>query len=318
MKYELTDETKEVDGKILYRIRALKDFRTWIGFIHKGDLGGFVESEFNLSQDGSCWISDNSVVFDNARIYDGAVVWGQSFIYGNARIFHNAKVYNSACQDSVWIYGHTRLEDSQCGRNSLIYGFTIIKDAVIYGYSRINGSSQVTGSAVRGYAQITDNARVCDSTIEDNSIIGGYGCVKNSIVNHNARISQDQTVIASGCATDLTKDLSESIRAQTSLIPFNGQVIAYKQVHKNLTSIYDDKFQYKVGEWAIEPNAEDSNESCAPGLHFSNAGHWNKCQDITGSTFIIARINLEDIITVQDGKIRCRKAFILGTYDVKN
>lgn len=318
MKYELTDETKEVEGKILHRIRALKDFRTWIGFIHKGDLGGFVESEFNLSQEECCWISDNSMVLDNARIYDSAVVCGSSFIYGNARIFQCAKVYNSVCRDSVWIYGNTRLEDSHCDGDSLIYGFALVHSSLICEFSRINKGSRVLNSTVRGYAQITDDAQIYNSVITGNSIIKDNGCVKNSIVNHNARISQQQSVIVSGCATDLTKDLSESIRAQTGLIPFNGQVIAYKQVHKNLTSIYDDKFQYKVGEWAIEPNAEESNESCAPGLHFANAGYWNKSHDIIDSTFLIARINLEDIITVQDGKIRCRKAFILGTYDVKN
>ncbi|EJF84065.1 hypothetical protein MCU_00733 [Bartonella elizabethae Re6043vi] len=36
-KYELTDETIEVDGHTLHRIRALKDF----GDLKTGDLGGF-------------------------------------------------------------------------------------------------------------------------------------------------------------------------------------------------------------------------------------------------------------------------------------
>lgn len=43
-KYKLTDETKVYNGKTLYRIQALKDF----DFIHKGEVGGFVESEKNL------------------------------------------------------------------------------------------------------------------------------------------------------------------------------------------------------------------------------------------------------------------------------
>lgn len=44
--------------------RALKDF----GNVKKGDIGGFVESEDNLSQDDDCWIYDNAVVCGNARI----------------------------------------------------------------------------------------------------------------------------------------------------------------------------------------------------------------------------------------------------------
>ena len=40
-KYELTDETKEFDGKTLYRIRALIDF----GLVKAGDFGGWIEKE---------------------------------------------------------------------------------------------------------------------------------------------------------------------------------------------------------------------------------------------------------------------------------
>ena len=44
--------------------------------------------------------------------------------------------------------------------------------------------------------------------------------------------------------------------------------------------------------------------------------YWNKHTDLMNSTFLIAEINLEDIITVQEGKIRCKKAKILGKYDI--
>ncbi|WP_412057344.1 hypothetical protein [Bartonella sp. DGB2] len=51
-KYELTQETREVDDRTLYRIKALRDF----GDIKAGDLGGFVENEYRLSHDGTCWV----------------------------------------------------------------------------------------------------------------------------------------------------------------------------------------------------------------------------------------------------------------------
>ena len=38
MKYELTGETKEVYGRKLFRIKALKDF----GNVKKNDLGGYI------------------------------------------------------------------------------------------------------------------------------------------------------------------------------------------------------------------------------------------------------------------------------------
>ena len=47
-KYELTDETIDVDGQILHRIKAVKDFVD----VEKGDFGGFVEGYENLC---NCW-----------------------------------------------------------------------------------------------------------------------------------------------------------------------------------------------------------------------------------------------------------------------
>lgn len=46
-KYKLTEETLEIDGHVLNRIIALRDF----GEVKKGDLGGFIEKESNLAHD---------------------------------------------------------------------------------------------------------------------------------------------------------------------------------------------------------------------------------------------------------------------------
>jgi len=77
MKYKLTRETKEVDGIKLYRIQALRDFNG----VKKGDKGGWIEKEENLSQEGDCWVFDNAEVSDNARVY------GDAWVYGNARVY---------------------------------------------------------------------------------------------------------------------------------------------------------------------------------------------------------------------------------------
>lgn len=81
-KYELTEEKKVFLGRTLYRIRALKDFELLDGtIIHAGDLGGWVEKEDNLSQEGSAW------VYGNARVYGNALVYGNAWVYGNARVY---------------------------------------------------------------------------------------------------------------------------------------------------------------------------------------------------------------------------------------
>jgi hypothetical protein len=53
-KYKLTKETIIVDSSTLYRIKALNDIPS--SNVKKGDLGGFIENESNLSHEGSCWV----------------------------------------------------------------------------------------------------------------------------------------------------------------------------------------------------------------------------------------------------------------------
>ena len=70
-KYKLTDETMHIYGRTLYRIEAVKEFAD----VKKGDKGGWIESENNLSQDGNCWIYDNAKVYDDdARVMGNACI----------------------------------------------------------------------------------------------------------------------------------------------------------------------------------------------------------------------------------------------------
>lgn len=62
-KYRLISEDyKEICGVKLYRIEALKDF----GDVKEGDLGGYIESEDNLSHDDNSWVGGNAMVDDKA------------------------------------------------------------------------------------------------------------------------------------------------------------------------------------------------------------------------------------------------------------
>jgi len=80
-KYTLTDDTVVVNGKILYRIKALRSFSD----VDRGDLGGYIESESNLSHNGKCWL------FDNAWVYGNAVVTGNDRVSGYAEVSEYAE-----------------------------------------------------------------------------------------------------------------------------------------------------------------------------------------------------------------------------------
>ena len=70
-KFKLTKESKELlCGTKVYRIELLID--TLWG--KKGDKGGFVESENNLSQSGDAWVFGDAEVFGDARVSGNARV----------------------------------------------------------------------------------------------------------------------------------------------------------------------------------------------------------------------------------------------------
>ena len=157
-KYKLTDETIEVEGKILYRIEALKDF----GEIKKGDKGGFIESENNLAHEGDAWVSDNARVYGDACVFDNAQVYGNAFVSGYAQVYGNARVYGNA-----WLYDNTRV----CGYawvadNARVYGdANVCDDSSVFGSACIYDNARVYGDAlVRGYACVCGDAEISNKS----------------------------------------------------------------------------------------------------------------------------------------------------------
>ena len=84
-KYKLTENKKEIFGTTLYQIEALKDFSN----VSKGDLGGWIKKESNLSQLNNAWVYDDALVSGNAWVYGNAQVYGDTQVYGNEKIVSN-------------------------------------------------------------------------------------------------------------------------------------------------------------------------------------------------------------------------------------
>ena len=98
-KYEiLMDEenTIEWNDHVLHRIRALRDF----GDVKKGDLGGYVENDYNLSHEGNCWIYNNGKAMDNSRLYDDSAMYNNSEMHDNSAMYGDSELNNK-----VKLYG---------------------------------------------------------------------------------------------------------------------------------------------------------------------------------------------------------------------
>ena len=129
-KYEMLEsDTIEVCGHVLHRIKSLIDF----GIIKKGELGGYIEKESNLSQDGTCWVYDSACVMDdatlleNAAIFDNAIVCDDAFLSGNAVVSGYGRVMGNSCM----------YEDS-----------TVSGLAVLAGEASLTHEEELTGTSI--------------------------------------------------------------------------------------------------------------------------------------------------------------------------
>ena len=130
-KFELLlDDTIEVFGRKLFRIKAITDF----GDVKKGELGGYIEKEENLSHHGNAWVSDDALVSgdvlvsDNARVSDDVEISGNVVISGNARVSGNALVSGNA---------------------------EVSGDAEVSGNARVSGDVEISGNAwISGDARV--------------------------------------------------------------------------------------------------------------------------------------------------------------------
>ena len=165
-KFELTTDTKIAFGRKLFRIKALIDF----GNVNKGELGGYVEKEENLSHEGNAWICDDACIAGNAKIsgnawiYDDVWIAGNAKISGNAWISGNAKISgNAEIYDDVWISGNAKISgNAWISGNVRIYGNAWIYDDVwIAGNVRIYGNAWISGNAkIFGNVRIYDDALI--------------------------------------------------------------------------------------------------------------------------------------------------------------
>ena len=160
-KYKLSNITMKFEGRTLYRIMASKDF----GDVRKGELGGWVQSENNLSQKGNCWIYNNAKCMDNARVFDNSLMFDRSEMHDNTIIYDYSRMHgNSAMFDNSKMYG-----------NSAMYGYSTMLD-----YATMCGNSEMHDhSEMHDYSEMYEGSKMYN-----NSIMSGHGEMwKNGILD---------------------------------------------------------------------------------------------------------------------------------------
>ncbi|BDE81799.1 LbetaH domain-containing protein [Porphyromonas somerae] len=163
----------------LYRIKALREF----GDVSKGDVGGYIEKEDNLSHSGICWVYCDARVFDNARVLGDAAVSGNALIMASATIRDNAFVTDDARVTG----GALVCDDAHIGDNAIVSD-----SATIRGYAKIVGNAKVRDIAiVGGMARVRDNSAV----IENAQVDGICSIHGKALICGNAIIDDDSDYI---------------------------------------------------------------------------------------------------------------------------
>lgn len=161
-KYIMINDIIIIGNHILHRIKALVDIPKYN--VKAGDLGGYIEKEYNLSHEGNCWVANYGKIFDTARVYGNALVAGHAKVYNLAEVYGNAYI-----SDLAEVYGAANIHGN----------VEILDKAKIYGHTNISGNVKVMNNAkVHAYIKafgniiISDNADISEtSQIYENCVV---------------------------------------------------------------------------------------------------------------------------------------------------
>lgn len=319
-KYELTKYEKEEYGTKLYRIRALKDF----GNVKAGDLGGFVESENNLSQEGNCWIYETSKVCGNAHVSGNAKIV-DSYVYDNAIISDSAVITKSIVSEKIKIKETARLNGSTVMGNGIIKGNSkvtayisfnglIDDDVVIRGSGvKIEGNNIEIRDKVliEGQVKVQDNVLICgNAQILDKAIISGdchiYGyCV----ISQEASVTGYAIVNETATVTGKSQVSGRSIVTEKAIIKDNASITDNTMVTDNAII---------SGNAKISDNAMVSLDAKISGdAIVKNNALVSECAQVKGKATIcdFARVGGNAIIT--ESATVCKNAVVGGNSIIK-
>lgn len=170
--FEFTGETLLHNKVVLNRIRAVVDIPE--ADVKKGDIGGWVEKEENLS--GNAWVYDDSKVYGEAKVYDNAK------IKGGSEVRDNAKVYGDTC-----IRNKSEVKD-----HATVFGKAVVANkSEVKGTARLYGNAVITNeSMIDNYACVNEDVFIEKSSVYGNASVSGKVIVKgNSAVYDRARVS---------------------------------------------------------------------------------------------------------------------------------
>lgn len=263
-KYEITSSYIYVGLHKLYRIRATRDIQNPYMIIHKGEVGGYIESEDNLDPYDESWIDkdvhlcENSKVKDlayltgNITLFDNSIVcdkvtmfgYGEIQLFGNSNIYQNARLQNKNFESM-------KINNSSIFGDSDIYGSPFIFNSYIID-SCIQEKSKVLNSNIQDLADIEDDAYINNSNIFGSVVFGNAHIINTNIAlgafggNASIKSKDDYLYISNFRYNPITfyKDVNNIICV--SYCGYNGYLVKFKDTLKFKDEDERDRFDWMV------------------------------------------------------------------------
>lgn len=277
------DLVKTFRKRTLYRIEALRDF----GGVKKGDLGGWIQSEDNLSHEGTCWIYNNAKAFDlssvtnDAMLLDNSMAYGKSRIYGNALLEDHATASGrSSIGDHATLanyskaYGNSTIYDQvELRHHSRAFGNAVLSHSVrLFDHSKVYGKSKLKHTvALFGHADVKDSTLWDTVVVKDSTIfsiiLSGNAHIQGDVFIHN---NMDLMVLKApwGLGAHLTYIRPSKMWSMRGRLLTSDELIAraklvnpiiereYKRLVEYVESVYHD-LEYDKGPGYYLDHLED-------------------------------------------------------------
>lgn len=165
-KFKLWGGGKNHEDKKVYRVQALKDFND----VKTGDLGGYVESEENISFKPG----------DDSWVYDDSIVHGDGRVERDSHVYKNSEVKDSRIINGTNVSHGSKIEHSRID-NSIVQGantfYANIKDSGLSHEVTVK-NSRVENSEVQNGSEVY-NSRMKDSTLVNDAKISKGADITN-------------------------------------------------------------------------------------------------------------------------------------------
>lgn len=148
-KYKMTSNQKSVtntskDSYILTQVEAIDTFTTIDGTLIKaGSLGGWIETESNLSQEGKCWLDSKSTSVDRSQIKENAYLQ-DSNLFDDAIATGDVYLNYSFLSDSSVVCGKSKVYFSHIKKDSLLDGNSEVIESSLTNVRVVVGTNDTT------------------------------------------------------------------------------------------------------------------------------------------------------------------------------